>query len=54
MPKTLSPRCSAMDRYADPLWRTLLLALNASGDDAGAAVARDQYRDLLTELGVDG
>ncbi len=50
----LCRRGLAMDRYADPLWRTLLLALNASGDDAGAAVARDQYRDLLTELGVDG
>jgi DNA-binding SARP family transcriptional activator len=40
------------DRYHDPLWRTLIAAREASGDQAAARSVRAAYRRTLDELGV--
>jgi DNA-binding SARP family transcriptional activator len=40
------------DRYHDPLWRTLIAAREASGDQAAASSVRAAYRRTLDELGV--
>ena len=41
-----------LDRYCDPLWRSLLQALQLGHDHAGHAVAVAQYDAVLAELGV--
>jgi DNA-binding SARP family transcriptional activator len=40
------------DRYHDPLWRTLIAAREASGDQAAARSVRAAYQRTLDELGV--
>ena len=42
----------AIDRFADPLWRLLLRALDADGDPAGHARASTEYDAVLAELGI--
>jgi DNA-binding SARP family transcriptional activator len=42
-----------IDRYRDPLWRLRVRASEAMGDVADAARARQAYRDVLAELGID-
>ena len=42
----------AIDRFADPLWRLLLRALDADDDPAGHARAGTEYDAVLAELGV--
>ena len=41
-----------IDRFCDPLWRTLLRALQHDHDHAGHAVAVAEYDAVLAELGV--
>ncbi|CAN5784072.1 hypothetical protein BH23CHL7_BH23CHL7_23580 [soil metagenome] len=48
--------CSAgleLDRYHDPLWRLLISARDAAGDQGAANRARLGYERMLGELGVD-
>ena len=40
------------DRYHDPLWRTLIAAREASGDQAAASSVRAAYRRTLDELDI--
>ena len=40
------------DRYCDPLWRSLLRALQLDHDHAGHALAVAQYDAVLADLGV--
>ncbi|HET9853196.1 MAG TPA: BTAD domain-containing putative transcriptional regulator [Candidatus Limnocylindrales bacterium] len=42
-----------IDRYHDPLWRTLIRARDAAGDQGAASRARTGYDRMLAELGVD-
>lgn len=41
-----------IDRYHDPLWRTLVRAYELAGDPAASARARREYQALLLELGL--
>ena len=41
-----------VDRYHDPLWRTLARACELAGDLAASARARLDYQALLLELGI--
>lgn len=41
-----------IDRYQDGLWRILVEGLDAAGDAAAAAHARQLYGEVLAELGV--
>ena len=41
-----------VDRYHDPLWRTLVRACDQAGDPAASARARRDYQALLLELGL--
>jgi DNA-binding SARP family transcriptional activator len=43
-----------IDRYCDSLWRLLITAREAAGEQAAAARARRNYEDVLVQLGVDG
>lgn len=43
----------ALDRYADALWRQLIEARDKGGDHATAERARQTYRDVVGELGLD-
>lgn len=43
-----------IDRYHDPFWRILIAARERAGDQGAAIVARQGYRDVLAELGLDG
>ena len=42
-----------IDPYRDELWRLLLDATEASGDQAAHGVAKARYADVLEELGVE-
>jgi DNA-binding SARP family transcriptional activator len=42
-----------IDRYSDALWRLLAVAHERAGDVAAAATARDEYRSILDDLGVE-
>jgi len=42
-----------LDRYDDGMWRLLIEAHEQLGDHASATRARDGYRSVLTELGLD-
>jgi DNA-binding SARP family transcriptional activator len=41
-----------IDCYRDGLWRSLLVAYERSGDQAAAARTRQDYREMLSELGL--
>ncbi len=43
-----------IDRYHDPLWRTLIDIRERAGDTGAARQARRSYDRVLTELGVSG
>jgi DNA-binding SARP family transcriptional activator len=43
-----------LDRYCDPLWRLQIDAYETAGDHAAAAQARQGYRAVCDELGIDG
>jgi DNA-binding SARP family transcriptional activator len=43
-----------IDRYHDPLWRTLIEIRERAGDTGAARQARRSYDRVLTELGVSG
>jgi DNA-binding SARP family transcriptional activator len=43
-----------LDRYCDPLWRLQIDAYESAGDHAAAAQARQGYRAVCDELGIDG
>ncbi|MBX3030692.1 MAG: AAA family ATPase [Chloroflexi bacterium] len=43
-----------IDRYHDPLWRTLIEIRERAGDAGAARQARRSYDRVLTELGVSG
>ena len=43
----------ALDRYADALWRQLIEARDKGGDHAAAERARQTYREVVEELGLD-
>jgi len=45
-------RSLQVDRYHDPLWRTLVRACDQAGDPAASARARRDYQALLLELGL--
>jgi len=54
-PATAVAVCQAglrVDRYCDPLWRSLLRALQLDHDHAGHALAVAQYDAVLADLGV--
>ena len=54
-PATAVAVCQAglrIDRYCDPLWRSLLRALQLDHDHAGHALAAAQYDAVLADLGV--
>ncbi len=42
-----------IDRYHDPLWRLLIGARDAAGDQGAASRARSGYERMLAELGVE-
>jgi DNA-binding SARP family transcriptional activator len=42
-----------IDRYHDPLWRLLIRARDAAGDQGAATRARASYERMLAELGVE-
>ena len=44
----------ALDRYADPLWRLLIGAREQGGDLVAAERARQAYREVVEELGLEG
>jgi DNA-binding SARP family transcriptional activator len=43
----------ALDRYADTLWRDLIEARERGGDHAAAERARQGYREVVEELGLE-
>lgn len=43
-----------IERYHDPLWRLLIRAREAAGSQGAASRAREGYREMLDELGVEG
>jgi DNA-binding SARP family transcriptional activator len=43
----------SLDRYCDPLWRLQIDAYDAAGDHAAAVQARQAYRAVCEELGID-
>ena len=48
-----SERGLRIDRFRDGLWRALVAAYRADGNDAAAARAGRSYREVLAELGVE-
>ncbi len=48
----LAERGLRLDRYRDGLWQLLVAELEASGQAARASRTRQQYHDVLTELGL--
>jgi DNA-binding SARP family transcriptional activator len=42
-----------IERYHDPLWRLLIEARELAGDRIAATRARDDYRQMLADLGLD-
>lgn len=42
------------DRFHDPLWQSLVLAHERTGDRMAASRARHEYHSVLAEMGLSG